>query len=325
MTTGSSRVEKEGAKRRSGRKTEDLTGRIFERLTVLERAENRKALVMWKCRCSCGRITLVSSHDLTMGLKKSCGSLRKESSHRKDITGKRYGKLVALYPINKITAGGSVLWRCRCDCGNEVDVSVSSLNKRNNKSCGCLQKEYQKLVHDRLHLIDGTCIEWLDGRKSRSDNSSGFRGVFRKKNGRYSVSIGFKKKIYYIGTYEEYSDAVEARLRAEKLIHDGFVEAHDYWLERADRDPEWAQENVFTFDVEKKNGVLVSRNSMEKFIKADKKEAGKPVHDLFLDGTKPGKEVSYSYRDLQSASSVGDVVPEEAHAEEKEKLVNTIT
>ena len=183
-----------------------------------------------------------------------------------DIVGRRYGKLVALYPIGRTEGSGSMLWRCRCDCGNEVDVSVSCLNKGNNKSCGCLRKEYQRLVHDRLHLIDGTCIEWLDGRKARSDNTSGFRGVFHKKNGRYSVSIGFKKKIYYLGTYEDYDDAIEARKRAEERIHEGFVRAHDLWVKRAEQDSEWARQNPLHFDVSKENGVLVIRNSMEEYM-----------------------------------------------------------
>lgn len=275
-------VKNESTKKHVGRKAEDLTGRVFGRLTVIERVENRKSLVMWKCRCSCGQLTVASSHDLTIGLKKSCGCLRKVSRRRMDITGKRYGKLVAIYPLGRTDESGSMLWSCRCDCGNEVNASVSCLNKGNNKSCGCLKKEYQKLVHDRLHLIDGTCVEWLDGRKFRSDNTSGFQGVFRKKNGKYSVSIGFKKKIFYIGTFEEYSDAVEARLRAEKMIHHGFVEAHEYWQERAERDPEWAKENPFGFDVVKENGVLVIRNSMKGFMEQDKETCKRryvmPVH-----------------------------------------------
>lgn len=254
---------------KAGRKAEDHSGKTFGRLTVLERIENRNNLVMWKCRCSCGNETVASSHDLKMGLKKSCGCLRRENGRRQDITGKRFGKLVVLYCTQEHGNGGSVLWRCRCDCGNEIDVTVADLNKGNNKSCGCLKKEYQKQVRDRLHVVDGTCIEWLDGRKKRCDNTSGFRGVFKKKNGKYIASIGFKKKIYHIGVFEEYSEAVDARLRAEKLIHEGFVEAHNYWKNRAAGDPEWGEKNPFRFDVMKENGVLVIRNSMEEFMKAE--------------------------------------------------------
>lgn len=314
-------VKKNNVKMRAGRKAKDLTGRVYGRLTVIERVENKNSLVMWKCRCTCGQLTTASSHDLTIGLKKSCGCLRKEG-RKKDITGKRYGKLVALYPLGKTEGSGSLLWRCRCDCGNEVDVSVASLNKQNNKSCGCLKKEYQRLVYDRLHLVDGTCIEWLDGRKSRSDNTSGFRGVFRKKNGKYNVSIGFKKKIFYIGTFEEYSDAVEARLRAEKMIHDGFVEAHEYWQKRAARDPEWAEENPFRFDVKKENNILVICNSMEEFMEADEKAISKPVHGLFLDGEDLGGEKAYSKRTSMAAPDKGTLEKDDAKTEKKKELLN---
>ena len=62
-------MENIGAKH-VGRRAENLTGRVFGRLTVLERVENKNAVIMWKCRCSCGRMTFASSHDLMMGLKR---------------------------------------------------------------------------------------------------------------------------------------------------------------------------------------------------------------------------------------------------------------
>ncbi len=261
-------VQTENSSRHRGRKAADLTGMTFGRLTAVRRTENKKDKVMWECRCSCGRTAIVSAHNLRLGLKKSCGCLMREGRGRLDITGKRYGKLTALYPLDRPTSTGSVYWKCRCDCGNEVEVSVSDLNKGNNKSCGCLKREYQKLVHDRLELVDGTCVEWLDGRKSRCDNTSGYRGVFKKKNGKFSVSIGFKKKIYYIGVYEGYEEAVEARLRAEEKVHEGFVKAYRIWKEMAERDPSWGEENPFCFEVSKENGVLVVRNSMEEYMKS---------------------------------------------------------
>ena len=271
LTTSCGCSEIEHARSKRGRKPTDLTGEVFGKLTVLERVENKGKMVVWKCRCACGQLTLATAHDLKNGSKRSCGCLRKENCRRKDIAGKRFGKLVALYPMDKLGVTGSVIWKCRCDCGNEVEVAVADLNKGNNKSCGCLKIKYQHLVRERLHLVDGTCIEWLDGRKSRLDNTSGFRGVYKKKSGKYSVSIGFKKKIYYIGTYEEYDDAVEARLRAENLIHDGFVKAHDFWAKKAQEDPEWAGSHPFHFDVKKENGSLIIRNSVEELMEAERK------------------------------------------------------
>ena len=315
-------VPTQNTEKRSGRKAKDLTGKVFGRLTVLERTQNKKSLVMWKCQCSCGNITMASSHDLSIGLKRSCGCLRKENGRKLDITGHKYGKLTALYPLDKVGDSGSVMWKCRCDCGNEVEVSVSGLNKGNNKSCGCLKKEYQKLVHDRLHLIDGTCIEWLDGRKFRSDNTSGFRGVFKKKNGKYSVSIGFKKKIYYIGTFEDYEDAVDARLRAERMIHDGFIEAHDYWLARAEKDPEWALENDFRFDVVKENGILTIRNSMAEFIEEEKEATKMRPRDRFMPDTRTDGHYDFVDSPVQSVPLQHSVSKDSSRKQADKTLVH---
>ena len=56
----------------------DLTGRKFERLTVIERAENKGERVCWKCKCDCGKEVIVYSKTLLSGATKSCGCLHKE-------------------------------------------------------------------------------------------------------------------------------------------------------------------------------------------------------------------------------------------------------
>ena len=55
----------------------------------------------------------------------------------KDITGLRHGKLVALYNTMKKTSGGTFIWRCRCDCGKEIDVALGNLKNGHTTSCGC--------------------------------------------------------------------------------------------------------------------------------------------------------------------------------------------
>jgi hypothetical protein len=198
-------------RRRPGRKAEDLTGRRFGMLTVLERVQNRNKQVQWKCLCDCGEYTTASTRSLKAGLKQSCGCLRKRGPNRKDLTGQKFGRLTVLYPQEKLSRRGTVIWRCRCDCGNEVDVASDDLGAGNNRSCGCLKIESQKMIRDRLSITDGTCIEWLERRKMRLDNKSGCKGVSQKRNGKYCASIGFKKKIYYLGIFDDYQSAVEAR------------------------------------------------------------------------------------------------------------------
>ncbi|MEY4720087.1 MAG: hypothetical protein RL563_2705 [Pseudomonadota bacterium] len=54
-----------------------------------------------------------------------------------DRTGQRFGNLVAL-ERGGTNALKKILWRCRCDCGNEVNVVASALVTGNTKSCGCV-------------------------------------------------------------------------------------------------------------------------------------------------------------------------------------------
>ena len=115
---------------------------------------------------------------------------------------------------------------------------------------------------------------------------------------------------------------MEARLRAETMIHDGFVEAHEYWLERAARDPDWGQENPFRFDVAKENGSLVIRNSMDEFMEADKEAERKPGRGLILDRSVPAAEGSYADGNQRTDSSAEAEDAGAAQSEEKKKLVN---
>lgn len=175
-----------------------------------------------------------------------------------NLTGHVFGHLTALYRTEN--KRGRTCWMCRCDCGREKAVTAQDLKAGKVKSCGCLKKENQKKIAGQLHRIDGTCIEILENKKYRRDNTSGFRGVFRLKSGRYRADIGFKGKRFYIGTFDKYEDAVAARLDAEKMIHEGFIEAYHKWKEmkeaRRQEDPGWEERHPFVFEVRKENGSL---------------------------------------------------------------------
>lgn len=67
---------------------EDLTGRRFGRLVVLEQAEDYVSLqgkrhARWRCRCDCGNETLVKGSGLKRGSSQSCGCLNRERSSQK--------------------------------------------------------------------------------------------------------------------------------------------------------------------------------------------------------------------------------------------------
>lgn len=57
----------------------DLTGKKFERLTVIKRVENSKSgQTRWLCKCDCGNETIVWGNHLRSGHTRSCGCINKE-------------------------------------------------------------------------------------------------------------------------------------------------------------------------------------------------------------------------------------------------------
>lgn len=53
-----------------------------------------------------------------------------------DLTGKRFGQLVAVEMLEKRNQYGR-WWRCICDCGNETTAQPYTLNRGSVTSCGC--------------------------------------------------------------------------------------------------------------------------------------------------------------------------------------------
>lgn len=59
----------------------------------------------------------------------------------KDLTGQRFGKLVAKKIVGK-DEFNRTMWYCECDCGGSKVVSTESLRKtKGTRSCGCLHKK----------------------------------------------------------------------------------------------------------------------------------------------------------------------------------------
>ena len=67
----------------TSKKIKDLTGKRFDRLIVIERAEDKeyscgKKAIMWKCQCDCGNTVIRSSGTLSCNSSHSCGCKQKE-------------------------------------------------------------------------------------------------------------------------------------------------------------------------------------------------------------------------------------------------------
>lgn len=73
----------------------------------------------------------------------------------KDISGHRFGKLVALYPISFKATGNNTCWVCQCDCGNKTISNGANLRRGHKKSCGCIK-----------HRVTPTFLTWNGEKKS---------------------------------------------------------------------------------------------------------------------------------------------------------------
>jgi hypothetical protein len=64
-----------------------------------------------------------------------------------DISGKKFGKLTAISPSH---INGKRVWKCRCDCNEEVFVTTGQLINGLKKSCGCLAIRFENLMGRRF-------------------------------------------------------------------------------------------------------------------------------------------------------------------------------
>lgn len=127
----------------------DLVGQKFGRLTVVEDVGRQNKNVIWRCQCECGNIVEVISNSLQSGNTQSCGCYKRERTSETvkiNLIGQKFGRLVVLEDVGR-TKQQKVIWRCRCECGNIVDVITASLRNGNTQSCGCYNKERLSETH----------------------------------------------------------------------------------------------------------------------------------------------------------------------------------
>ena len=114
-------------------------GNRYGKLVVLSRGENdNNGKARWYCQCDCGNIILARGTDLRRGKTKTCGcsSIKAEQS----LVGQRFGALEVI-EFTRRNNSNKLMYRCKCDCGNEIEVIGQHLKNGNTKSCGCYRKQ----------------------------------------------------------------------------------------------------------------------------------------------------------------------------------------
>lgn len=135
----------------------DESGKTYGQLQVLEycgRSKGKAKHAMFRCLCSCGKVTEVTGTNLRSGHTTSCGhdviknmqeGLKKynETHIPDELNDKRFGRLLVKDFSKYVEIGTQGFrvsaWNCICDCGNSVVKPRPYLNEES--SCGCLWRE----------------------------------------------------------------------------------------------------------------------------------------------------------------------------------------
>ena len=117
----------------------DLTGQKFGNLTVLSysgSSPDKKAL--WLCQCECGKNRVVMGKLLRNGSIVHCGCQNKTTV--KNLVGETFGRLTVIERAGSDTSN-KAMWKCICQCGEEVITRGSDLIRNKVQSCGCYKTE----------------------------------------------------------------------------------------------------------------------------------------------------------------------------------------
>jgi len=125
----------------------------------------------------------------------------------KDITGQRFGRLIAKRPAYR-NKRGEWYWECLCDCGGTATARVSELTGGRKRSCGCLYRETRKIggtIHgfgrSKLQRVRSSMFERCYNPNNKNYHNYGGRGIIICDEWRndysifynWAVSTGYKE------------------------------------------------------------------------------------------------------------------------------------
>ena len=106
------------------------------------------------------------------------------------LSGQRFGRLVAVAPAKMTGASGRTYfgWECRCDCGTSKAIRTSVLKSGQVRSCGCLRRQIAQVrnfkhggtkrgQHWSEYAIWRGMIARCEDRKHKSFADYGGRGI----------------------------------------------------------------------------------------------------------------------------------------------------
>lgn len=197
-------------------KIKDRTGEKFGMLTIIKELHGGKVL----CRCDCGNEIELIKNAVVGGRINSCGCITRNNIKR-DLTGMKIGQLTVIKPLDSSFSR----FLCRCDCGNEVEVTRGHLIVGDTKSCGCRKAKAMKEIQKDTTYNETAILAIKNDRPNSNNITSGIKGVcFLSSRQEYSAYITVQKKRIHLGYYKYLEDAAKARKRAEEQYFKPIIE-----------------------------------------------------------------------------------------------------
>ena len=232
----------------------DLIGKTFGKLLVIERADNilnpsGTTTVCWRCQCECGNETVVRACNLLSGSTISCGCYQKRNDYIERDT-----------YITMFTSKGEPFYVDKEDYDKVKDYCWSNNGNgyiRANTPDGSVYLHQlitdcpKDLVPDHIggettrndnrknNLRLGTQSQNMQNIPLRSNNTSGCTGVYwDKSRQKWQAQITYNKKVYYLGRFDNYEDAVNARITAEEEYFKewSYINSQRYYKEEYERE-----------------------------------------------------------------------------------------
>lgn len=148
-------------------------------------------------------------------------------SKRIDLAGQKFGDLEVLRLSDQRGKNNTLLWECKCSCGEVIYVLGVSLRAGYYKSCGCKQaakRDKGAREHLKSDQVNGTRKSALKA-KLHKGNKSGHKGViWVESRQEWKAYIGFQGKNITLGYRKNKEEAIQLRIKAEEKYHKPYLQ-----------------------------------------------------------------------------------------------------
>lgn len=232
----------------------DMTGwKMWEhgvedsRLTVIKKIEQGKH-IKWLCKCSCSesKKVIANGYALRSGHTKSCGCLKIEKIVQQGHLNKKYNKYdlsnefgigytlkneIFYFDLEDYELIKNYCWHMEplgyLASDTHTDEGIVKMHRLvmhiNDSSIHIDHINHNTFDNRKCNLRQCTAAENNCNVEKRIDNSSGYPGVsWHKRDMCWEVHIQVHKKQIYLGRFNNFEDAVQARKEAEEKYFQDF-------------------------------------------------------------------------------------------------------